>query len=82
VELLPRVRLLPAAGHSDGHQVVVETDAGAHVLGGDVGTSFEELGSGATEGQRRVLALDAPTWLTHAPGPRIPEHPDQPPEPR
>ena len=75
-ELLPGIRLLPAPGHSDGHQVVVvETDSGTHVLGGDVGTSFEELASGATEGQRRVLALRAPTWLTHAQGPKIAEQP-------
>ena len=53
--------------------VVVETDAGTNVLGGDVGVSFSELGSGTTEGQRRVLALEAPTWLSHAPGPKIPE---------
>jgi N-acyl homoserine lactone hydrolase len=72
VELLPKIRLLPAPGHTDGHQVVVvETDAGTNVLGGDVGTSFSELGSGTTEGQRRVLALAAPTWLTHAPGSKI-----------
>ena len=75
VELLPGIRLLPAPGHTDGHQVViVETDAGTNVLGGDVGTSFHELGSGTTEGQRRVLALGAPTWLSHAPGPKSPEH--------
>jgi hypothetical protein len=54
--------------------VVVETDAGTNVLGGDVGTSFRELGSGTTEGQRRVLALEAPTWLSHAPETQIPEH--------
>ena len=43
VELLPGIRLLPAPGHTDGHQVVVvETDAGTNVLGGDVGTSFRE----------------------------------------
>jgi hypothetical protein len=53
--------------------VVVETDAGTHVLGGDVGASFNELGSGTTDGQLRVLALAAPTWLTHADGgPRVP----------
>ncbi len=69
------VRLLPAPGHTDGHQVVVvETGAGTNVLGGDVGVWFGELGSGTTEGQRRVLALGAPTWLSHAPGPKIPEH--------
>jgi hypothetical protein len=53
--------------------VVVETGEGQVVLGGDVATSFVELGSGTTEGQRRVLALGAPTWLTHAEGPKIPE---------
>src|ERR671935_296057 len=74
VELLPGIRLLPAPGHTDGHQVVVvETGKGPVVLGGDVGTSFHELGSGTTEGQRRVLALAAPTWLTHADGgPKVP----------
>jgi N-acyl homoserine lactone hydrolase len=75
VELLPGIRLLPAPGHTDGHQVViVETDAGTNVVGGDVGVWFGELESGTTEGQRRVLALAAPTWLSHAPGPKIPEH--------
>jgi N-acyl homoserine lactone hydrolase len=73
-EVLPGIRLLPAPGHTGGHQVVVvETDASINVIGGDVGTSFQELGSGATEGQRRVLALEAPTWLTHARGVKIPE---------
>jgi N-acyl homoserine lactone hydrolase len=74
VELLPGIRLLPAPGHTHGHQVVVvETDAGTNVLGGDVGTSFDELGSGTTDGQRRVLALAATTWLTHAEGtPKVP----------
>jgi N-acyl homoserine lactone hydrolase len=74
VELLPGIRLLPAPGHTDGHQVVVvETDGGTNVLGGDVGTSFNELVSGTTDGQRRVLALAAPTWLTHADGgPNVP----------
>src|SRR5262245_9384877 len=75
VELLPGIRLLPAPGHTDGHQVVVvETVEGPVVLGGDVGTSFDELESGTTEGQRRVLALGAPTWLSHAVEPKIPEH--------
>ncbi|MBA2725083.1 MAG: MBL fold metallo-hydrolase [Actinobacteria bacterium] len=74
VELLPGIRQLPAPGHTDGHQVVVvETDAGTNVLGGDVGVWFGELAGGTTEGQRRVLALGAPTWLSHAPGPEIPK---------
>jgi N-acyl homoserine lactone hydrolase len=75
VELLPGIRMLPAPGHTDGHQVVVvETDAGTNVLGGDVAVWFGEFDGGTTEGQRRVLALGAPTWLSHAPGPEIPEH--------
>ena len=74
VELLPGIRLLPAPGHSDGHQaVVVETEAGTNVIGGDVGVWFGELESGETEGQRRVLAFEAPTWLAHSPGPKVPE---------
>ena len=75
VEVLPGIRLLPTPGHTDGHQsVVVETDSGTSVLGGDVGVWFGELESGETEGQRRVLALGAPTWLSHAGGPEVPEH--------
>jgi N-acyl homoserine lactone hydrolase len=73
-EMLPGIRLLPAPGHTDGHQVVVvEIDGGTNALGGDVGVWFGELESGTTEGQRRVLALGAPTWLSHEPGPKIPE---------
>ena len=72
-EVLPGIRLLPAPGHTDGLQVVVvETGEGPVVLGGDVATSFVELESGETEGQRRVLALGAPTWLTHAEGSKTP----------
>jgi N-acyl homoserine lactone hydrolase len=73
-ELLPGIRLLPTPGHTDGHQsVLVDTPDGLVVIGGDVAYTFDELGSGATEGQRRVLALAAPTWLTHAEGgPKVP----------
>ena len=75
VEVVPGIRLLPAPGHTDGHQVVVvETDAGTNVLGGDVGVWFGELGSGATEGQRRVLELGVLTWLAHVREPKIPKH--------
>jgi N-acyl homoserine lactone hydrolase len=74
-ELLPGIRLLPTPGHTRGHQsVLVDTPDGLVVIGGDVGVWFGELNSGTTEGQRRVLALGAPTWLSHAPGPEIPEH--------
>src|SRR5262245_31976391 len=74
-EVLPGIKLLPTPGHSDGHQsVIVETDAGTQVVGGDVGVWYGELESGETEGQRLVLALGAPTWLAHEPGPKVPEH--------
>jgi N-acyl homoserine lactone hydrolase len=73
-EILPGVRLLPAPGHSDGHQVVVvETDEGPVVLGGDVGYSFAELERGDTEGRRLVLDLAVPTYLAHVEEPRVPQ---------
>ena len=73
VDVLPGVRLLPTPGHTAGHQsVLVDTPSGPVVLGGDVAYTFRELGIGATEGQRRVLELGAPTWLAHAERPKIP----------
>jgi hypothetical protein len=54
--------------------VLVDTDDGLVVLGGDVAYTFRELGTGATEGQRRVLELGALTWLAHAERPAIPDH--------
>ena len=76
VEILPGVRLLPAPGHTAGHQiVVVETDEGPVVLGGDVGGhSFEELERRDTPGQQLVLELAAPTYLAHVAEVRVP-HP-------
>lgn len=72
-EVLPGVRLLPTPGHTRGHQsVLVDTPEGLVVLGGDVAYTFRELGSGATEGQRRVLALGSPTWLAHVVRPHVP----------
>ena len=74
-EILPGVRLLPAPGHTAGHQiVVVETDEGPVVLGGDVGDSFEELERRDTPGRQLVLELAAPTYLAHVAEVRVP-HP-------
>jgi N-acyl homoserine lactone hydrolase len=73
-EILPGVRLLPAPGHTAGHQiVVVEADEGPVVLGGDVGYSFEEIGCGDTPGRRLVLELGAPTYLAHVEEVRVPQ---------
>jgi N-acyl homoserine lactone hydrolase len=75
-EILPGVRLLPAPGHTAGHQiVVVETDEGAVVLGGDVGYSFREIGDGDTPGKRLVVGLGAQTYLAHMREPHVP-HPN------
>src|SRR5215468_9975817 len=67
VEVLPGIRLLPAPGHTDWHQViVVETSGRPIVIGGDVAVWFGELDEPQTDGQRRVRALDpALVWLTH-----------------
>jgi N-acyl homoserine lactone hydrolase len=73
-EILPGVRLVPAPGETRGHQiVVVETDQGPVVLGGDVGHSFAELERGDTAGRRLVLELAAPTYLGHVREPRVPK---------
>jgi N-acyl homoserine lactone hydrolase len=73
-EILSGVRLVPAPGHTRGHQiVVVETDEGPVVLGGDVGYSFAEIGLGDTPGKRVVLELAAPTYLAHVAEPRVPK---------
>ena len=75
-EILPGVRLVPASGHSAGHQIVVlETEEGTVVLGGDVGYSFGEIGEGDTPGKRLVLELAAPTYLAHVSEPHVP-HPN------
>jgi N-acyl homoserine lactone hydrolase len=72
-EILPGVRIVPAPGHTAGHQiVVVETNEGPVVLGGDVGYSFEEIGRGDTPGRQLVLELGAPTYLAHVEEPRVP----------
>jgi N-acyl homoserine lactone hydrolase len=75
-EILPAIRIVPAPGETRGHQiVVVETDEGPVVLGGDVGHTFRELGQGDTPGKRLVLELAAPTYLAHVREPHVP-HPN------
>jgi N-acyl homoserine lactone hydrolase len=75
-EILPGIRIVPAPGETRGHQIViVETDEGPIVLGGDVGHSFRELGQADTPGKRLVLELAAPTYLAHVRDPHVP-HPN------
>ena len=72
-EILPGIRIVPAPGETRGHQiVVVETDEGPVVLGGDVGHSFEEVALADTPGKRLVIDLAAPLYLAHVEDPRVP----------
>ena len=63
-EILPGIRIVPAPGETRGHQiVVVETDEGPVVLGGDVGHTFREIGQADTPGQAardRARRADVP----------------------
>jgi len=72
-EILPGIRIVPAPGETRGHQIVlVETDEGPVVLGGDVGHTFREIGEADTPGKRLVLELAAPTYLAHVREPHVP----------
>lgn len=76
-EILPGVRVIPAPGHTRGHQVVVvETDESPVVLAADVGYSFAEVAEGDTEAKRLILELAAPTYLAHVEEPRVPRRAD------
>jgi N-acyl homoserine lactone hydrolase len=74
-ELFDGVSALSTPGHSAGHQsVVVETDGGRVVLGGDVTYSMRELIDGATESIRRIHALRPQrVYLAHHERPWLPE---------
>lgn len=73
-ELFDGVSVLFTPGHSHGHQaVVVETDEGRVVLGGDVTYSMRELIDGATESIRRIHALGPrAVYLAHHERPWVP----------
>ena len=57
-ELFPGVSVLVTPGHSKGHQaVLVDTDDGLTVLGGDVTHSMDDLIAGATPSILRIHEL-------------------------
>jgi N-acyl homoserine lactone hydrolase len=66
-ELFPGIAVLFTPGHTTGHQsVVVTTDDGLVVLGGDVTYSMEELIAGGDPSIDRIHALGpAEVWLSH-----------------
>jgi len=71
-ELLPGLRVLPTPGHTPGHQsVLVETDDGLVVVGGDVAYTWSEFDDPANEAAATLTAL-APRriWLAHETTPR------------
>ncbi len=65
-EILPGIRVLPTPGHTPGHQsVLVDTDEGLVIVGGDVAHYLEEL-----EHEKRLLDLrPRRIWITHSPVP-------------
>jgi len=68
-EILPGIRVLPTPGHTDGHQsVLVDTDEGLVVIGGDVAHHLDELAD-----EWRLLDLrPRRIWITHSAEPLEP----------
>jgi N-acyl homoserine lactone hydrolase len=75
-ELFDGVSVLFTPGHSAGHQaVLVETEEGLIVLGGDVTYSMRELIDGATPSILRIHELNpARVYLAHHERPWVPEY--------
>src|SRR5919197_505872 len=70
-EVLPGVRVIPTPGHMPGHQsVLIETDDGLVVVGGDVAYAWSEFDDPANEAAATLAGL-APRriWLAHANAP-------------
>jgi N-acyl homoserine lactone hydrolase len=74
-QLVDGVRVIVTPGHTRGHQaVVVDTDDGPVVIGGDVAYHHAELDEPKTEGQRRVRELKpVAVWLAHRDEPWRPD---------
>ena len=68
-EVLPGIRVLPVPGHSPGQQaVVVDTDEGRVVVGGDVTYRLRDFDESDDPNIRRILALEPRrVWISHAP---------------
>jgi len=69
-EIVSGVRVLPTPGHTPGHQsVLVDTDEGLVVLGGDVGYTWKQFD--ASESGQLLLSLrPRRIWLAHQAEPR------------
>ena len=71
-EILAGIRVLPTPGHTPAHQsVLVETDEGLVVVGGDVAYTWRQFDSPQNESARKLEALHPRRiWLAHEPAPR------------
>src|SRR5919201_3495470 len=69
-EIAPGVRVLPTPGHTPGHQsVLVDTDEGLVVIGGDVGYTWKQFDE--SQSGRLLLSLEPRRiWLAHQAEPR------------
>jgi N-acyl homoserine lactone hydrolase len=69
-EIAPGVRLLPTPGHTPGHQsVLVNTDEGLVVVGGDVGYTWKQFDE-SPSGQLLLSLQPRRIWLAHEAEPR------------
>jgi N-acyl homoserine lactone hydrolase len=71
-EIATGVRVVPTPGHTPSHQsVVVETDDGLVVVGGDVAYTWEQFDAPANTSARRLEELwPRRIWLAHEAAPR------------
>ena len=71
-EVASGVRVLPTPGHTDGHQaVLVDTEDGLVVVGGDVAYTWEAFDHPSNASARRIEELrPRRIWLAHSREPR------------
>jgi N-acyl homoserine lactone hydrolase len=69
-EIAPGVRVLPTPGHAPGHQaVLVDTDDGLVIVGGDVGYTWKQFDE-SKSGQLLLSLQPRRIWLAHQTAPR------------
>jgi Zn-dependent hydrolases, including glyoxylases len=69
-EIAPGVRVIPTPGHAPGHQsVLVETDEGLVIVGGDVGYTWKQFDE-RESGQALLALRPRRIWLAHQAEPR------------
>ena len=74
VELLPGIRLLPAPGHTDGIRWSSSRPTRARTFSEATWAPVPRARQRHDRGTASRARAGAPTWLSHAAGPKIPEH--------